>query len=359
MSAQSADDRSHDPTPKRLETAREQGDIARSPDLLAAAAYAGFLLATLTGAGALLQSAEAATTLLSLVDALATDVMQSARSTGAALTGAILLPLWPFFALPVLVVLALLIGQRVLVYNPEKLQPKLSRIDPIANAKQKFGLEGIAEFTKSVVKLGCTGLALWWLAVTEGGEILASVMLDPRAVMIEMLNWSLRFLVLIVILQALVGLLDLLWQKHRLIVRNRMSREDLREEMKDSDGDPQMRAHRRQMGQEIAMNRMLADLPKADVLIVNPTHYAVALKWDRTSRRPPVCVAKGTDEIALRLREAARQHGVPIRQDAPTARNLHATVQIGEIIRPEQYRAVAAAIRFAEAMRRKAREACV
>lgn len=354
---QSAEDRSHDPTPKRLETAREQGDIARSPDLLAAAAYGGFLLAALMGAGALLQSAEAAMAVLSQADSLSPEVMQSARTTGMALTGAILLPLWPFFALPALAVLALLFAQRGLVFSSEKLVPKLSRLDPIATAKQKFGVEGWAEFLKSLIKLGGIGLALSWLALTEGADILASVMLDPRAMMIEMLGWSLRFLTVIVLLQAGMGLLDLLWQRHRLMVRNRMSREDLREELKDSDGDPHMRAHRRQMGQEIAMNRMLTDLPTADVLIVNPTHYAVALKWDRASRRPPVCIAKGTDEIALRLREAARQHGVPIRQDAPTARSLHASVQIGEHIRPEQYRAVAAAIRFAEAMRKKARQA--
>ncbi|OYU17392.1 MAG: hypothetical protein CFE34_16050 [Rhodobacteraceae bacterium PARR1] len=114
-------------------------------------------------------------------------------------------------------------------------------------------------------------------------------------------------------------------------------------------------AHRRQRGQEIALNRMLADLPGADVVIVNPTHYAVALKWNRAAGVPPVCIAKGTDEVALRIRQAAAQHGIPVRHDPPTARALHASVRIGEPIRPDHYRAVAAAIRFAEALRRKAK----
>jgi len=116
-----------------------------------------------------------------------------------------------------------------------------------------------------------------------------------------------------------------------------------------------MKQSRRERGQEIARNRMMMDVPDADVVIVNPTHYAVALKWDRKTGGAPVCVAKGTDEIALKIREVATMSGVPIRSDPPTARAVHATVEIGDEILHEHYAAVAAAIHFADAMRKKAR----
>jgi flagellar biosynthetic protein FlhB len=129
------------------------------------------------------------------------------------------------------------------------------------------------------------------------------------------------------------------------------------DEQKESEGDPHFKGQRRQRGIGIAMNQMLADVAKADVVIVNPTHYAVALSWNRGSTRAPVCVAKGTDEIAARIREMAAEHAVPIRRDPPTARALYASVEIGEEIGREHFRAVAAAIRFAEGLRRKARGA--
>jgi flagellar biosynthetic protein FlhB len=116
-----------------------------------------------------------------------------------------------------------------------------------------------------------------------------------------------------------------------------------------------MKQERRQRAYDIAMNQMMADIPEADVVIVNPTHYAVALKWDRARGTAPKCVAKGVDEIAAKIREIAAEHGVALHSDPPTARAIHATVEIGDEIRPEHYRAVAAAIRFAEAMRKKAR----
>ena len=129
---------------------------------------------------------------------------------------------------------------------------------------------------------------------------------------------------------------------------------ELKDEMKDSEGDPQMKATRRQRSQEI-VRLMLADVEKADVVIVNPTHYAVALEWKRGSGRAPVCVAKGVDAVALRIRERAAAHDVPVWPDPPCARALHGTVRIGDEIERDHFAPVAAAIRFAEAMRENAR----
>jgi flagellar biosynthetic protein FlhB len=127
------------------------------------------------------------------------------------------------------------------------------------------------------------------------------------------------------------------------------------DEFKESEGDPHFKAARRQRAQEVATNRMLVDVARADVVVVNPTHYAVALRWDRGKGGAPVCVAKGVDEIARAIRERAAEHGIPIHSDPPTARAMFASVELGQEIRAEHFRAVAAAIRFADAMRRKAR----
>jgi flagellar biosynthetic protein FlhB len=135
-----------------------------------------------------------------------------------------------------------------------------------------------------------------------------------------------------------------------------MTRKELTDEMKQSEGDPHIKAQRRQKAIEIATKQMIADVAKADVVIVNPTHYAVALKWERGAKRAPLCVAKGVDEVAARIREVAAEAGVPIHSDPPTARALYAAVDIGQEIHPDHYRPVAAAIRFAEKMRRRSRE---
>ena len=134
-----------------------------------------------------------------------------------------------------------------------------------------------------------------------------------------------------------------------------MTHQELKDENKQSEGDPHMRASRRDRGREIASNRMLHDVPNADVVIVNPTHYAVALKWSRAENAVPVCVAKGADELARRIRVRAEQAGVPIHSDPPTARSIHAMVEVGQMIHPDHYKAVAAAIVFADRMRARQR----
>lgn len=357
MSGEETDDedRSHDPSQKRLDDARERGDIARMPDLLTAAAYGGLLLASMTGAGALSQSGKAGAALLSQANRLFDQALAKGQPFFGGLTVAMILPLWPFFVLPGLAVLAVLLAQRGITFSAEKLSFKLSRINPIANAAQKFGMDGLVEFAKSLIKLLLTGVLLYLFLRAKGPEIATTPALGPAQITAVMLGLVVSFLAVSFAVQLGLGLVDGLWQRHRYLQRHRMSRKEMLDEAKDSEGDPHVKAQRRQKGQEIALNRMLADVPGADVVIVNPTHYAVALKWDRAAGIPPVCVAKGVDETARRIREKAAECGIPIRHDPPTARALHATVKLGEPIQPDHYRAVAAAIRFAEAMRKKAR----
>jgi flagellar biosynthetic protein FlhB len=208
-------------------------------------------------------------------------------------------------------------------------------------------------FAQSAGKLVLVSLLLGLFMVRHADIILMSMHLTPGQSSAAMLQILMDFLFLILLIAVVIGAGDYFWQINLHSFRNRMSRKELMDEMKDSEGDPMVKHQRRQRGQEIANNRMLQDVARADVIIVNPTHYAVALKWQRSDRTAPICLAKGVDEIATRIREKAAESGVPMHSDPTTARALHATVEIGAPIRPEHYRAVAAAIRFSEAMRKR------
>lgn len=349
-------DKEHEASQQKLDQARKEGDLPRGVDLQTAAATGGFLLALFSlGAWAMDRTGIAGMVLLDQADRLSTLVMEGGKGP---IAGVILAFAGPPLALvlvaPVLV-LALLLATRGVVFAPAKLAPKLSRISALAAARQKFGLEGLVEFAKSTVKLGVVSLILYRFLALRLEEILASLYLTPAMSAALMTRLVLEFLFIVFLIQLAIGGVDYLWQLFRHRQRHRMSRKEMMDEFKESEGDPHLKSARRQRAQEVATNRMLADVAQANVVVVNPTHYAVALRWDRSKGSAPVCVAKGVDEIARKIRERAAEHGVPLHSDPPTARAIHATVEIGQEIRVEHYRAVAAAIRFADAMRRKAR----
>ena len=349
-------DKEHEASQQKLDQARKDGDIPRSVDLQTAVATGGFLLALFSlGAWAVSRAGTAGMVLLDQADRLSTLII--AGGSGP-IVGAILAFAGPPLALlliaPVLV-LALLFATRGIVFAPSKLAPKLSRISILSTAAQKFGLDGLVEFAKSTVKLGIVSLILYTFLAGRLEDILASLYLTPAMSAALMARLVLEFLFIVFLIQLAIGGVDYLWQVFRHRQRHRMSRKEMMDEFKESEGDPHLKSARRQRAQEVATNRMLTDVASANVVVVNPTHYAVALKWDRSKGGAPVCVAKGVDEIARKIRERAAEHGVPLHSDPPTARAIHATVEIGQEIRVEHYRAVAAAIRFADAMRRKAR----
>ena len=350
--------RDHDPTQKKLEDARARGDIARSADLTAAAAMGGFLLVVLVfGPRAMIGFGQGAQSFLGQAGRIARRGDALAGSWGVAgWVMQLILPLAGFFVAPGLAALLCLLAQRGVIFSGEKLAPRLSRINPFANAARRFGRSGLFDYTKSLVKLLVIGgLAGWFLTARLPQALLSMQLAAPQvgALTLRLLS---EFLIFATMIAALFGMADFVWQKFDYLHRNRMTRQEMIDEFRQSEGDPHVKGQRRQLAQTIALNRMLADVARADVVVVNPTHFAVALKWSRASGRAPICLAKGTDAVAARIRERAAEAGVPIHSDPPTARALFAGVEIGDEIRAEHYAAVAAAIRFAERMRRRARE---
>jgi flagellar biosynthesis protein FlhB len=359
MSAGAEDEgeKEYAPSQKRLDDSRKRGDFARSPDLISAAVLAGFVLFAFAGGGkALIGAGSAAITLLDRPEALALSFRESGELITSTLVFSIILPVLLFILVPMTTGIVALLATKGVVFSSEKIAPKLSRISPFATAKQKFGPDGLFEFAKSACKLFLIALILYAFLQDRTPMILNSMYMTPNESTGLLLSLLSDFLVLTLILTVFLGGLDYGWQMFRHVQRNRMTRKELMDEMKDSEGDPHVKGQRRQRAYDLATNQMLADVQTADVIIVNPTHYAVALKWQRGAKTAPICVAKGVDELAAQIRALAIEHAVPIHGDPPTARAVYATVPIGEPIRTEHFKAVAAAVRFAEAMRAKSRK---
>ncbi len=350
-------DKSFEATPQKLLEARRKGDVAKSNDLLAAAAYFGLLVAFMTAGADSVQ--RLGTTLMVLIDR-ASELSPLFMSGGinAAMGGVlseVALSLLPLFLIPAIFVIIAVFAQRAWVFAPSKLQPKLSRISLLENAKNKFGRSGLFEFAKSFTKLVVYSVCLTLFVRAKLPEILGSAETAPHLALLLMAKLCLEFLFLVVVIATIIGGIDAVWQHSEHLRKNRMSRKEITDETKNAEGDPHLKQERRQRAMAVSQNQMMAEVPKADVIIVNPTHYAVALKWSREKGDAPVCVAKGVDEIARAIREAAHTAGVPIHSDPPTARTLHASTEIGQQIAPDHYQTVAAAIRFAESMRQRAR----
>lgn len=344
-------DKQFEATPEKLKQARKRGEIVRSQDLFAFAMYLGFYLC-----------------LLFVSDGMITDVArvlshipaQAGTMTGMGEAPQVVLRalarIAVLFIVPIVLVLLMVAAQRAFVVTPKNIQPKLSNISPLSNFKKKFGRSGLFGFAKSLVKLVVISVLVALYLLRKRDVLAAAITSPPAQIMLELGALLVELYLIVSIIMLVMGGVDYLWQHAEHARKNRMSHKEMRDEVKNSEGDPEVKAQRRQRGQQIALNQMLADVPQADVVIVNPTHYAVALAWDRAGGGAPSCVAKGVDEIAASIRRVAQESAVPIHSDPPTARALHATTEIGDQISPDHYMAVAAAIRFADDMRRKARE---
>ena len=348
-------DKSHDPTPKKLQTSREKGDVPYSSEATAAATYAGFFVILIVAAGWTMTQLQDAMTsfLVHPTDIGAMLLAPSENGFFARLGARIAAATAPVFAILMAAAVASIMFQRAFTFAPSKIKPKLSRLSMISNAKQKYGPDGLSEFLKSAAKMSAV-LAILLLAYKDRfTELPALAQLPANAIAPLLHREAIFFCGLVTAAAALIAAIDLPWRYFQHRNRLKMTYQEVKEENRETEGDPTLKSARRQRAESIATNRMMNDVPKADIVIVNPTHYAVALKWDRARDAAPVCVAKGVDAIAARIREAAAVAGVPIKRDPPTARSIHAMVEIGEEIRKEHYAAVAAAIHYAEEMRKK------
>ena len=258
-------------------------------------------------------------------------------------------------AIPILLIALFAVGgnliQHRLVWSGEGLKPKLSKVSPAAGLKRLFSKVALMNFVKGVAKLALLGTVMGILLWPERDRLETMVTIDVAAILPLVTVFTLKMLGFVVVIMAFVAAADFFFQYRQWFERQKMSLREVKEEFKQSEGDPVIKARIRRIREGRMRKRMMAAVPEASVVIMNPTHYAIALKYDRGDNAP-VCVAKGIDTIALKIREVAEAHSIPVVENPPLARALHAAVEIDQEIPAEHYRAVAEIIGYVMRLRR-------
>jgi flagellar biosynthetic protein FlhB len=253
----------------------------------------------------------------------------------------ILRNVWPFFLFGVAIALVISIIQVGWKVTTKPLQPNISKFNPISGFKRIFSKDSLFNLVMAIIKIAVIALIAYFSIRKHANElfILYEISLNQAIALVGdiILNTGLR----ISLVYVIVGLIDYVYQKHKFSEDMKMTKQEVKDEYKNTEGDPQVKGQQRRKMQEASQRRMMQDVPKADVVITNPTHFAVALKYDANTGKAPVVVAKGEDYIAQKIKEAARENNVEIIENKPLARMLYHNVEIGEEIPPELYQAVA------------------
>jgi flagellar biosynthesis protein FlhB len=321
-------ERSEDPTQKRLDDALERGDVAKSQEVNTWFMISGATLVISTFSGSIGGIQVPLRNLIANSWMIRTDgpgLLLLAKNLEYALFAALGLPL-------LMLALAAIAGnmlQHRLVWSAESLKPKLSKISPMAGAKRIFGKQSIANFAKGLFKLIALGAVMTTILWPERHRLESMLRFDPSAVLGVVIAMSVHLMGAVVAMLAVVAIADYFFQYRQWYERQKMSLREMKEEFKQSEGDPHIKGRIRQLRHARMKKRMMAAVPKASVIITNPTHYAVALSYER-GMAAPICVAKGQDRIALKIREVAGEHNIPIVENVPLARALYATVEIDE-----------------------------
>ncbi|HEX2592172.1 MAG TPA: flagellar biosynthesis protein FlhB [Rhizomicrobium sp.] len=334
------------PTQRRLDDAREHGDLVKSQEVNTLILLAGgTLVIALFGQPAAKAFAQNFLVFLQQPEQLAVGGADMQGLMQHALIGlaAILGP-----------VLGLMMGAGVVgnliqnrpTFSTEKLKPDFSKLSLLKGLKRMFGMEGIANLVKGLLKMGAVGIALWTVLWPERGRLEAVMGEAPSDIASDMIHLLIRILIAALIVLAAIAAADYGYVYFQFMRRNRMSKQEIKDEYKQTEGDPTVKAKIKQVRQERSRRRMMAAVPEATVIIANPTHFAVALKYESGVMAAPVCVAKGVDALALKIREVAEAHEVPVIENPPLARALYASVEIDEAVPPEHYKAVAQVIGY-------------
>jgi flagellar biosynthesis protein FlhB len=351
VAEQDDNERTEDPTQKKLDDALERGDVAKSQEVNTWFIIAGATLILLAFSGQM--GGDLETSLRGLV-ANAHDIPVDGRGL-LQLTGRLGVEVLAAIAIPFLLLALAAVGgniiQHRLVWSAEAIRPKLSKISPLAGLQRQFSKQALANFAKGLIKLVLIGTVMTMLLWPERRRLDSLVTIDPAAILPLTRTLALSVLGTVVAILAIIAAGDYLFQYRQWYERQKMSLREMKEEFKQTEGDPMVKGRIRQMRLAKMRKRMMAQVPKASVVITNPTHFAVALQYER-GMNAPVCLAKGVDAVALKIREVAGKNNVPVVENPPLARALHATVEIDQEIPVEQYKAVAEVIGYVMRLRR-------
>jgi flagellar biosynthetic protein FlhB len=338
-------ERTEDPTPRRLQQAVERGDVVKSTEVSTWFMIGGATLAVMIFSGPAAINLQATLRgLLAHSWQIPTDGPALVHLARALLETMLFTLGFPLLLL-MLAAFAGTVIQHQVVFSFEPITPDLSRISPLAGFKRLFSMAALANFAKGFVKLSLFGAVIGALLWPQRYQLGALIDVDPAVILPITRALTVKLLGTVIAILTVVAAADYLFQYRQWFNRHKMSTQEMKEEFRQTDGDPAIKGKIRQMRMQRARKRMMAQVPKAAVVITNPTHYAVALQYER-GMNAPICVAKGADLIALKIREIAEANNVPIMENPPLARALHATVEIDQEIPQEHYRAVAEIIGY-------------
>ena len=349
--------KTEDATPRKLEEARKKGDVAKSPEVAAAMSLMGATAVVVFGGGYF--ATQMAESLLPFI--AAPHAMLGGLRAGAGVEiGAI--ALWaaaPFLGAVMLATILGGVSGNVgqiggLIFSAEKLKPKWEKLSPMAGFKRIFGPDGMMQFAQTLAKLIAVGIICWAVLKPHMREFENMAAMSPATILPLVRDLTIALMSAALVFLGLTAAGDCMWQKMRFAKRMRMSKEELKEDYKQTEGDPHVKAKLKQIRMQKSRQRMMANVPGATVIVTNPTHYSVALRYEPDKGDgAPVCVAKGVDALALRIREVAKDHKVPIVENIPLARALYAAVQIDETIPREHFDAAAKVIGFVMQTRKR------
>ncbi len=334
--------KTEDATPKRLEESRKKGQVPSSKEPSTALAFLILASLGLTGAGAFVVN-QITNIMHNFFSGKVTFDLNGAGIQELLITllssmAAIILPI----VIPVMILGAL---ATVLVTGPvfsfKAITPKFEKISPLKGLKRMFSTRALSEFVKSLLKLSVISLACWFVITDLLPLAITSVRSDPVSIAHLATDGSLKLIALVAIIFFFIAVFDVLYQRWEYAKSQRMAQKEVRDEHKEVEGDPMIKAKIKQIQLEQSRKRMMADVPEADVIITNPTHLAIALSYKPGSPGAPRVVAKGRGKVAEKIREIARKHGIEIRQNIELARSLFKSVKVGSEIPEHLYEAVA------------------
>lgn len=334
------------PTQKRLDEAAKRGQVPFSREVTS---FAMLFLLTITVAWhAPTMAYQARLLLLPFLehpDLIDTDRAGLGRVMLHVLGGTVLI-----LAVPLLVTMASAIASSVLQngirFTVDPLQPKLNKISPMQGFKRIVSVKSLVEFLKSLLKISLIGWVAWASVANELGPLRQLVDMTLIAMLLYLSKLAVKLLIWVCITMFFIALIDLVYQRFSYTKGLRMSKQELKEEYKQQEGDPHVKRRLKQLRMERARQRMMAEVPHADVVVTNPTHFAVALKYETGSMQAPKVTAKGMDNLALTMRKIAKENDVPVMENPPLARALYDSVEIDQEIPAVHYKAVAEIIGY-------------
>jgi len=344
-------EKTEEPSSRKLSEARQSGNVAKSADLAAAIDMIGVVVLIVVCGGAIMRA------FAGVMRRVLQDGSLDTASAGPLVRECLYRGL-----LPMLPVLAAVFGVAALshflqigpLFTTEPLVPKLERLDPVAGLGRIFSRRSLVKTVMSCVKLVVVTAVAWAYIRGVLHDVAVLPALPAAAGMLSVGMMTLRLAIWLLALLLVIGLIDWLYQRWQRTQDLRMTKGEVKDERRSMDGDPEIKGRRLKLARQIALQRVGQSVPKADVIVTNPTHYSVAIRYDPATMRAPKVVAKGVDFLAMRIRQVAMIHEIPIVERPPLARALYAGVEVGREVSPEFYQAIAELLAYVYRLEKEA-----